>query len=180
LLKANDWTATREVVEAVRNEFRIGRSTVYRMIARFRASRKASSLIPAGRGTPDGAKRLDIRTERLIGQQIDRFWLKKEKPKMRALIQRVHEACRIEGLPPPHRSTIQRRVDELDALGAARRRGEVSLEAEVTPSGSHTSGHDFQQTRKLEKATRPKNARCSLCVNSSVGSRSIRRQINPN
>jgi hypothetical protein len=33
LLKANDWTATREVVEAVRNEFRIGRSTVYRMIA---------------------------------------------------------------------------------------------------------------------------------------------------
>jgi hypothetical protein len=34
-------------------------------------------LIPAGRGTPDGAKRLDIRTERLIGQQIDRFWLKK-------------------------------------------------------------------------------------------------------
>ena len=134
LLKPNDWTATREVVEAVRNEFRIGRSTVYRMIARFRASRKASSLIPTGRGTPNGAKRLDIRTERLIGQQIDRFWLKKEKPKMRALIQRVHEACRIEGLPPPHRSTIQRRVDELEALGAARRRGENSLEAEVTPS----------------------------------------------
>ena len=53
---------------------------------------------------------------------------------MRALIQRVHEACRIVGLPPPHRSTIQRRVDELDALGAARRRGEASLEAEVTPS----------------------------------------------
>jgi putative transposase len=99
LLKANEWTATREVVEAVRNKFRIGRSTVYRMIARFRASRKASSLIPAGRGTPDGANRLDIRTERLIGQQIDRFWLKREKPKMRALIQRVHEACRIEGFP---------------------------------------------------------------------------------
>ena len=68
LLKANDWTATREVVEAVRSEFRIGRSTVYRMIARFRASRKASSLIPTGRGTPDGAKRLDVRTERLIGR----------------------------------------------------------------------------------------------------------------
>jgi putative transposase len=135
LLMANDWTATREVVEAVRNEFRIGRSTVYGMIARFRASRKASSLIPAGRGTPDGAKRLEIRTERLIGQQIDRFWLKKEKPKMRALIQRVREACRIEGRSRRrNRSTIRRRVDECDALGAARRRGEVSLEAEVTPS----------------------------------------------
>ena len=46
LLKANGWTATREVVEATRHEFRIGRSTVYRMIARFRASRKASSSDP--------------------------------------------------------------------------------------------------------------------------------------
>ena len=55
---------------------------------------------------------------------------------MSALIRRVQETCRIEGLPPPHRSTIQRRVDELDALGTARRRGEVSLEAEVTPSVS--------------------------------------------
>ena len=47
LLKADDRSATPEVIEAVRNEFRFGRSTVYRMIARFRASRKASSLIPA-------------------------------------------------------------------------------------------------------------------------------------
>lgn len=117
LLKANGWTATREVVEATRHEFRIGRSTVYRMIARFRASRKASSLIPTGRGTPDGARRLGITTERLISQEIDRFWLKKERPRMSALIRRVQETCRIEGLPPPHRSTIQRRVDELDALG---------------------------------------------------------------
>ena len=110
LLKANGWTATREVVEATRHEFRIGRSTVYRMIARFRASRKASSLIPTGRGTPDGARRLGITTERLISQEIDRFWLKKERPRMSALIRRVQETCRIEGLPPPHRSTIQRRV----------------------------------------------------------------------
>ena len=136
LLKANGWTATREVVEATRHEFRIGRSTVYRMIARFRASRKASSSIPTGRGTPDGARRLGITTERLISQEIGRFWLKKERPRMSALIRRVQETCRIEGLPPPHRSTIQRRVDELDALGTARRRGEVSLEAEVTPSVS--------------------------------------------
>jgi putative transposase len=120
----------------VRNEFRVGRSTFCRMIARFRSSRKASSLTPTGPGTPDGARRLDIRTEHLIGQEIDRFWLKKERPRMSALIRRVQETCRIEGLPPPHRSSIQRRVDELDALGTARRRGEVSLEAEATPGTS--------------------------------------------
>lgn len=134
LLKANGWRATREVVDAVRAEFGVGRSTVYRMVGRFRATRRVSSLMPSGRGTPSGAKRIDSKTERLIAQQIDRFWLKKEKPRMRALMQRVHEACRIEGLPLPHRSTIQRRVDELDTLGASKRRGETALEAAATPA----------------------------------------------
>jgi putative transposase len=134
LLKANGWKATRTVVDAVRMEFGIGRSTVYRMIGRFRSTRKASSLIPSSRGTPSGARRVDGKTEQLIAQQIDRFWLKKERPSMRALIQRVHDACRIEGLPLPHRSTIQRRIDELDVLGVAKRRGETALEAATTPS----------------------------------------------
>jgi hypothetical protein len=60
------------------------RLDVYRMISRFRATRKASSLLPYARGTPSDAKRLDGQVERVIVDQIDRFWLKKEKPKMRS------------------------------------------------------------------------------------------------
>ena len=56
---------------------------------------------------------------------------------MRALIERVHDACRIDGLRLPHRSTIQRRVDELDVLTAARRRGQKALENAVTPSAGN-------------------------------------------
>ena len=140
LLKTSGWKGTREVVDATREAFGVSRSTVYRMIGRFRATRKASSLLPSDRGTPVGAKRVDCKVERVIAEQIDRFWLKKEKPKMRALIERVHEACRIDGLRLPHRTTVQRRVDELDALAAARRRGEAAMEAAATPSaGSYRS-----------------------------------------
>lgn len=137
LLKATGWKATRDVVDAARMTFGVSRSTVYRIISRFLASRRASSLVPADRGTPRGAKRVDSKVERVIAEQINRVWLKKEKPNMRALIERVHEACRIDGLRLPHRSTIQRRVDELDVLRAARRRGETALEAAATPSAGN-------------------------------------------
>lgn len=52
LLKATGWKATRDVVDAARMTFGVSRSTVYRMISRFLASRKASSLVPADRATP--------------------------------------------------------------------------------------------------------------------------------
>lgn len=117
--------------------FGVSRSTVYRIIGRFLATRRASSLVPADRGTPRGAKRVDSRVERVIAEQINRVWLKKEKPNMRALIERVHEACRIDGLRLPHRSTIQRRVDELNVLRSARKRGEAALEAAATPSAGN-------------------------------------------
>ncbi len=51
LLKTSGWKGTREVADATREAFGVSRSTVYRMIGRFRATRKASSLLPSDRGT---------------------------------------------------------------------------------------------------------------------------------
>jgi hypothetical protein len=79
LLKACGWKASKEVVDAASEAFGVSRSTVFRWIHRFRATRQASRLLPSGRGTPNGAKRIDSKVERVIVQQIDQFWLKKEK-----------------------------------------------------------------------------------------------------
>ena len=138
LLKANGWTATREVVEATRHEFRIGRSTVYRMIARFRASRKASSSDPNRPRHP--------RRRQALGYQDRTPYRPRDRPLLveegeakdecldfdgcrRYLSDRRASAASSQHHPAP-------RWDELDALGTARRRGEVLLEAEVTPSVS--------------------------------------------
>jgi putative transposase len=133
-LKASGWKLTREVVEAAREELGIPRSTLFRLIARFRRTKRATSLLPRPAGTPDGTKRLDPRVEALIAEQIERFWLKKERPTIKALVERVHDACRVEGLRLPNRRTVQRRVDELEPLRAASRRGEGELAAAATPS----------------------------------------------
>ena len=57
----------------------IPRSTLLRAVARFRRTRRASSLLPLKRGTRDGSSLLDPRIERIIEEQIERFWLKKER-----------------------------------------------------------------------------------------------------
>src|SRR5690606_29854501 len=74
------------------------------------------------------------KTEQVIAEQIDSFWLKKEKPSFAALLRRIREVCLTEGLSPPHRGTVQRRVSELIPMAAARKRGEREIEAASTPS----------------------------------------------
>jgi len=93
-----------------------------------------TSLLPQATGTPRGAKRIDPKVESLIAEQIDRHWLKKERPSMSSLMQRVHDACRVDGLRPPNRRTLERPVDELQPRLAARRRGEGDILAAATSS----------------------------------------------
>ena len=90
LLKASGWQLTREVVETAREELGIPRSTLFRLVARFRRTKRTTSLLPQAAGTPSGAKRIDPKVESLIKEQIDRYWLKKERPSMSSLMQRVH------------------------------------------------------------------------------------------
>ena len=134
LLRRSGWKVTAEVADAALAQLGIPRSTLFRAVARFRRTRRASSLLPLKRGTRDGSLLLDPRIERIIEEQIERFWLKKEKPRFSALMERVHDACHVEGLRAPHRKTIKRRVLDLNPLAAARRRGQGVLEAASTPS----------------------------------------------
>ena len=102
LLRQSGWKVTAEVADAALAQLGIPRSTLFRAVARFRRTRRASSLLPLKRGTRDGSLLLDPRIERIIEEQIERFWLKKEKPRFSALMERVHDACHVEGLRKPH------------------------------------------------------------------------------
>ena len=63
LLKASGWQLTREVVETAREELGIPRSTLFRLVARFRRTKRTTSLLPQATGTPSGAKRIDPKVE---------------------------------------------------------------------------------------------------------------------
>ncbi|MEZ5801814.1 MAG: DDE-type integrase/transposase/recombinase, partial [Nitratireductor sp.] len=134
LLRRSDGKVTAEVVTEARDGYGIPRSTLFRLAARFKRTQRTSSLKPCKRGTQEGVVRLNPKTERIIAEQVDGFWLKKEKPSFAALMRRIGEVCLTEGLSPPHRNTVKRRVSELIPVSAARKRGEREIEAASTPS----------------------------------------------
>ncbi len=134
LLRRSNWKVTAEVVSVAWTQLGIPRSTLFRMASRFLRTRLTSSLSQQQRGTPDGVFRLAPEIERVIAEQIDRFWLKKEKPKFSALLERIRGACLAESLPPPHYRTVRRRVMDLTPISAARKRGERDIETAATPS----------------------------------------------
>ncbi|RFB76696.1 Mu transposase C-terminal domain-containing protein [Methylovirgula sp. 4M-Z18] len=139
LLHASGWQVTREIATIAREELGIPRSTLFRLVARFRKSKRSSSLLPKPVGTPHGAKRLDIRVESIISEMIDRFWLRRERPSMSALMQRLIDACQVEGLRPPNRRTVKCRVDELERGLVVRRRGEGDVASTVSSPGSYSA-----------------------------------------
>src|SRR3984885_13164508 len=154
LLRQSGWKVTAEVADAALAQLGIPRSTLFRAVARFRRTRRASSLLPLKRGTRDGSLLLDPRIERIIEEQIERFWLKKEKPRFSALMERVNDACHVEGLRAPDRKTIKRRVVDLNPLAAARRRGQSAVEAASAPSPGQ-----FVADRPNNMANRPHDCR---------------------
>src|ERR1700733_12490705 len=107
LLRQSGWKVTAEVADAALAQLGIPRSTLFRAVARFRRTRRASSLLPLKRGTRDGSLLLDPRIERIIEEQIERFWLKKEKPRFSWLMERVDEAWHVEGWGGPTQKNKQ-------------------------------------------------------------------------
>ena len=134
LLRRSNWKVTAELVSIARTQLGIPRSTLFRMASRFRSTRLTSSLAKQQHGTPYGVFRLGPEIERVIAEQIERFWLRKEKPKFNALMERIRGTCLAEGLHPPHYRTVRRRVMDLTPVSAARKRGERDIETAATPS----------------------------------------------
>jgi hypothetical protein len=58
LLRHSGWEITAEVVSTAYARFGIPRSTLFRLASRFLSTRRASSLMPQRRVTPEGAVRL--------------------------------------------------------------------------------------------------------------------------
>jgi putative transposase len=110
LLRQSGWKVTAEVADSDLAQLGSPRSTLFRAVARLRRTRRASSLLPLRCGTRDRSSPLDPRIEGIVEEQIERFWLKKEKSRFSGLVERVHDACHVEGLRAPHRKTINRRV----------------------------------------------------------------------
>jgi putative transposase len=121
---ANNPARTRGDVERAAAELGYGPTYVYRMLRRYMADPRLSSLVVGKVGLKRGTNLLDPAVDALIEEIIDRTYMTRQQSKMVTLIGAVQERCREAGLPVPSRSAVERRVKKRPAAEVlAARRG---------------------------------------------------------
>ena len=126
LLAGGDGRLDPAAVRAAATELEIGRTTLYRFISQFRATEVTSALLPARRGRPRGARSLDAERERIIGEEIETFYLRAERPRLSDLVEQIAARCHQGGLTAPNWRTISSRVKSIDAAARAHKRRDAA------------------------------------------------------
>jgi putative transposase len=126
---------SRARIEQVAAELGCKPALVYRLIARWRADPRVTSLLPNARGRRPGASRKAPEIEELIRVVIEEVYLTRQKPTMTHLVGEVRRRCRQAGLEPPSRSTVERRlVQRAPSEVLARREGRKAARDRFTPA----------------------------------------------
>lgn len=119
--------------EAAR-ELGVNLSTYYRWQKRYEPERRVSILLPKQRGRQVGTALLDPKVEQTIDENIQSFYLIRERPPLNELLLRIHADCDAGGLPKPNWRTLKRRIDQLDArLVMSKREGATAASAQFDP-----------------------------------------------
>ncbi|PGH56867.1 hypothetical protein CRT60_10140 [Azospirillum palustre] len=112
----------RLVVEEAASALGVSRASVYRMVARYRADPRTSSLVTGRGGRPAGMRLIPAEVEAVIDQCIETFYLTRQKPRPAALHREIRTACQEKSLPVPSYNTVRSRVREIDARKALAKR----------------------------------------------------------
>ena len=136
---------TRNAVEEVAWELGLSRTTLYELIARYRATRTVEVLVEKPLGRPKGSLHEEPVRDALIQQYLERDYLKPTRPPLRRVVANIAAACRQQDLPAPAWRTVKARLLRIDERVRAARRGETALvRARTARPGS------YEVTRPLQ------------------------------
>lgn len=115
---------------------------LHRLIKEYHRHGTISQLMPRKAGRKIGARVLDLAVERIIREQIDTFYLQRERPTIMALTERVQAVCRQASLEPPARQTVTSRVAAFrDRASMAKRVGGKAAKYVCVPMPGHVEVH---------------------------------------
>jgi len=103
------YRTTKEVL-AASVELGCGPAHVYRLLQRYLADPRLTSLLPRRRGTQVGHSYIKPEVEAIINDAIDEVYLTRQRPRVMDLVTEVRRRCRAIGLTPPGRKGIKRRL----------------------------------------------------------------------
>ncbi len=103
---------TRADAEATAAVLGIDISFVYKLLARYEADPRVTSMLPRRRGRRDGDLVLAAEVDEVIQAAIDELLLTRQRLRVSDLVTEIRRRCWTLGLPRPSRKTVQKRIDQ--------------------------------------------------------------------
>jgi putative transposase len=113
---------TRADAEAAAAELNMSLSQLYRMLRRYEADPRLTSLLPDRRGPQVGRVRLLPEVDEVINVTIDEYYLSRQRPRVSDLLVEVRRRCRALGYPAPGRKSLRLRLAQRPAAKIAAQR----------------------------------------------------------
>ena len=101
---------TRECAKVAARQLQLSVTQAYRLLERYRADPRLTSLLPARRGPKTGGRRLPQVIEEVIQTAIEELYLSRQKPGFTALLMEIRRRCRALDLPRPSRNAVRLRL----------------------------------------------------------------------
>ena len=98
------------MAQAAADELGVSLTLVYRLLARYEADRRLTSLLPERRGRREGQLVLCAEVEEIVGAVIDQLFLTRQKQRISDVVMEVRKRCRTLGFRPPSRKAIDLRL----------------------------------------------------------------------
>ena len=104
-------------------ELGVSRATVWRLIKRLaEEGGRSSALAPRKRGRPVGKTLISGKVEAVIEEHLRHYFLRRERSSLSRVVTEIRSVCWQQGLLPPTRRTVQRRLDAMNAREVAKAR----------------------------------------------------------
>lgn len=103
---------TRGDAEAAAEALGCSATVVYRLLSRYLADPRVTSLLPGRRGRRHGQLFLPAEVDEVVQATIDEFYLTRQRPRVSDLVTEVQRRCRTLGLPKPSRTAINLRIGQ--------------------------------------------------------------------
>ena len=103
---------TRGDAEAAAEALGCSATVVYRLLSRYLADPRVTSLLPGRRGRRHGQLFLPAEVDEVVQATIDEFYLTRQRPRVSDLVTEMQRRCRTLGLPKPSRKAINLRIGQ--------------------------------------------------------------------
>ncbi|KAB8033585.1 hypothetical protein [Fluviispira multicolorata] len=131
-------TIPKNKIKDLCNELKISRSTLFRLVKKYKDSVGAvNALAPQPPPGGGGKKRINRDVEKIIAELIEKIYLNKQRNSIKSVIMEVRRQCVQASLKAPSKNTIHRRINLLSARYIIeKRKGKLSAHSFTPNRGS--------------------------------------------